>query len=130
VTVLFAAMKHILMLEDHGGVTSVLSRLLEEERYYVTSTALIAVARELLERVKFDLFIADVLLPDGTAFAALDVAKLHNVPYFLMTGSITHLAELEANGQFHLSKPFKLAEFMGAVRDRIGPGDGSGAGRN
>jgi DNA-binding NtrC family response regulator len=79
-------MKHILLLEDHGGVRSVLSRLLEEEKYYITSTGLVAVACELLERVKFDLFIADVVLPDGTAFAALDVAKLHKVPFFLMTG--------------------------------------------
>ena len=119
-------MKHILLLEDHGHVTSVLARLLEEEKYYVSSTALVAVARELLERVKFDLFIADVLLPDGTAFAALDIGKLHKVPYFLMTGSTAHMAELETNGQFHLSKPFKLADFMGAVRDRIGPGEGAG----
>jgi DNA-binding response OmpR family regulator len=119
-------MKHVLLLEDHGAVGSVLSRLLEEEKYYVTSTALVAVARELLDRVKFDLFIADVLLPDGTAFAAVDVAKLHKVPYFLITGCVTHMAELEANGQFHLSKPFKLADFMDAVRDRIGPGEGAG----
>jgi len=126
VTVLSIPMKHILLLEDNGSVTSVLARLLEEEKYYVSSTALVAVARELLERVKFDLFIADVVLPDGTAFAALDTAKLHKVPFFLMTGSPAHLAELEANGQFHLAKPFKLSDFMGAVRDRIGPGDGVG----
>ena len=119
-------MKHILLLEDNGSVTSVLARLLEEEKYYVTTTALIAVARELLDRVKFDLFVADVLLPDGTAFAALDVAKLHKVPYFLMTGSVAHTAELEANGQFHLTKPFKFADFLSAVRERIGPGDGVG----
>ena len=119
-------MKHILLLEDHGGVASVLSRLLEEEKYYVTSTALVAVASELLERVEFDLFIADVLLPDGTAFAALDVAKLHKVPFFLMTGSDAHTVELESNGQFHLSKPFKFRDFLDAVRDRIGPGEGAG----
>jgi DNA-binding NtrC family response regulator len=119
-------MKHILLLEDHGGVRSVIFRLLEEEKYYVSSTALVAVACELLERVKFDLFIADVVLSDGTAFAALDIAKLQKVPYFLMTGNDAHMAELEANGQFHLAKPFKFADFMGAVRDRIGPGNGVG----
>jgi two-component system, OmpR family, catabolic regulation response regulator CreB len=119
-------MKHILLLEDHGGVRSVLSRLLEEEKYYVSSTALVAVACELLERVKFDLLIADVLLPDGTAFAALDIAKLRKVPFFLMTGHDAQMAELEANGQFHLAKPFKFSDFMNAVRDRIGPGNGVG----
>jgi len=119
-------MKYVLLLEDDHGVASVLVRLLEEEKYYVSTTACVADAREFLERVKVDLFIADVILPDGTAFAALDTAKQHNVPYFLMTGSPRHMAELEANGQFHLSKPFRLADFMGAVRDRIGPGEGVG----
>jgi CheY-like chemotaxis protein len=123
-------MKHILLLEDHGDVASVLTRLLEEERYYVTSTGLSGIACELLDRVKFDLFVADVLLPDGTAFAALDIAKLDEVPYLLMTGNPGQMAELEANGQFHLSKPFKFSEFMGAVRDRIGSGDDTrGTGR-
>ena len=119
-------MKHILLLEADHGFSSVLARFLEEEKYYVSTTARIADAVKVLERVKVDLFIAEVLLPDGSAFAALDAAQSHKVPYFLMTGSPAHLAELEANGQFHLAKPFRLADFMGAVRDRIGPGDGVG----
>ena len=119
-------MKHILLLEDDAGVSSVLVGLLEEEKYYVSITTRVGHAREFLERVKVDLFIADVLLPDGTAFAAVDTARQQNVPYFLITGGFSHRAELEANGQFHLSKPFKLNKFLDAVRDRIGPGDGSG----
>lgn len=79
-------MKHILLLEDDEDVSSLLIRLLEDEKYYVSVTARVADAREILERVKVDLFIADVLLPDGTAFAALDTAKRREVPYFLMTG--------------------------------------------
>jgi DNA-binding NtrC family response regulator len=119
-------MKHVLLLEDDADVSSVLVRLLEEEKYYVSTTTCIGNAREVLERVKVDLFIADILLPDGTAFAALDIAKQRKVPCFPITGSFAHMAELEANGQFHLSKPFKIADFMGAVRDRIGPGNGEG----
>ena len=119
-------MKHILLLEDDASVSSVLVGLLEEQKNYVSTTTHVGDAREFLERVKVDLFIADVLLPDRTAFAAVDTAKERKVPYFLITGSFAHMAELEANGQFHLSKPFKLTDFVGAVRDRIGPGDGVG----
>jgi DNA-binding NtrC family response regulator len=119
-------MKHVLLLEDDAGVSAVLVGMLEEEKYYVSTTTLVASAREFLERVKVDLFIADALVPDGTVFAALDTAKQRGVPYFLITGSISHMAELEANGEFHLSKPFKLADFLGAVRDRIGLADGVG----
>ena len=119
-------MKHVLLLEDDDGVSAVIVGMLEEEKYYVSITTRVGDAREFLERVKVDLFIADVLLPDGTAFAAVDTAKQREVPYFLITGSISHMAELEANGQFHLAKPFKLTDFMGSVRDRIGPGIGVG----
>ena len=119
-------MKHVLLLDDDGEVSCVLVSLLEEEGYYVSVTRRVADGRELLERVKIDLFVADVLLPDGTVFAALDTAVQRKVPYILMTGSPAHMAQLEANGEFFLSKPFKLIEFLTAVRDRIGPGDASG----
>jgi DNA-binding response OmpR family regulator len=119
-------MKHILLLEADRGFSSVLARCLEEEKYYVSTTARVVDALKTLERVKLDLFIAEALLADGSAYATVDFAKLHKVPYFLMTGSPTHLAELEANGQFHLAKPFKLVNFMNAVRERIGAGDDNG----
>jgi hypothetical protein len=35
------------------------------------------------------------------------------------------MAQLRSNGEFHLSKPFRLI-FMDEVRSRIGPGDGEG----
>jgi DNA-binding NtrC family response regulator len=119
-------MKHILMLEDDPAVASLLQRVLEDEKYYVSATDRVAYAREFLQQVDVDLLVADVLLSDGTAFSAVEIAKQRNVPFFLITGSISHMAELKANGQFHLSKPFKLADFLSAVRDRIGPGDGVG----
>ena len=120
------SMKHVLLLDDDREVSCVLLSLLEEERYYVSVCRHVAAACEFLDRVKIDLFIADVLLPDGTVFAAVDAAERHKVPYILMTGSPSHMAQLDANAQFHLSKPFKLGEFLSAVRDRIGPGDASG----
>jgi two-component system OmpR family response regulator len=116
-------MKHILLLEDDADVSSLLIRLLEEEKYYVSATARVADACEILERVKVDLFITDVLLPDGTAFPALDTAQRRGVPYLLMTGSVEHMGQMTANGEFHLSKPFRLGTFINEIRDRIGPGD-------
>jgi DNA-binding response OmpR family regulator len=103
-----------------------LARLLGEEGYYVTCATRAADACEVLERVKVDLLIADVLLPDGTCFAAVDIAERKDVPYFLMTGCPQQMAQLRANGDFHLSKPFRLLAFVDEVRDRIGPGDGEG----
>jgi DNA-binding NtrC family response regulator len=117
-------MKHILMLEDDSGVVDVLSVILEEAGYYVSTTARVNDATQMLERSKVDLFIADILLPDGTAFPAIDEAKKRNIPYLLITGSVHHMAQLEANGEFHLAKPFRLKDFTDSVLERIGPGDG------
>ena len=86
------------MLEDDSGVVDVLSVILEEAGYYVSTTARVNDATQMLERSKVDLFIADILLPDGTAFPAIDEAKKRNIPYLLITGSVHHMAQLEANG--------------------------------
>jgi DNA-binding response OmpR family regulator len=116
-------MKHILLLEDDQSILDLLSALLEEGGYYVSCATRISYAKEVLDRVAVDLLIADILLPDGTAFALIDEAKKRNISYLLMTGSWPHMAELKANGEFHLSKPFKLSELSAEVTRRIGPGE-------
>jgi DNA-binding response OmpR family regulator len=117
-------MKHILLLEDDRSVVDLLSTLLEDDGYYVSSTSRIADAKQILQKTKVDLLIADIVLPDGTAFAAIDETKRQNIAYILMTGSWPHMAQLEANGELHLTKPFKLKDFTSQVLQRIGPGDG------
>ena len=117
-------MKHILLLEDDQDVVDVLCPLLEDEGYFVSSTSMVGAAKEIIERITVDLLIADIVLPDGTAFAAIDEAKRRNISCLLMTGSWPHMAELEANGEFHLTKPFRLRELIAQVIQRIGPGDG------
>ena len=115
-------MKHILLLEDDQSVVDLLTCILEEDGYYVSSTLRVADAQEILEKAKVDLFVADMLLPDGTAFPAIEEAKRRNVSYLIITGSWPHMAQLEANGEFHLTKPFRLKDFVAQVIQRIGPG--------
>jgi DNA-binding response OmpR family regulator len=119
-------MKHILLLEDHPLVADVLIRFLEEAKYYVTHVGRVADALAMLARAKVDLLIADVILPDGTAFDVIDEAVRREIPYTLMTGNIDRMAQFAANGDFHLAKPFKLATLISEVRARIGPGNGDG----
>lgn len=115
-------MKHILLLEDDRSVVEMLKYLLEEDGYYISSTSRVADAQEILEKTRVALFIADIVLPDGTAFSAIEEAKRRNVPCLIMTGSWPHMAQLEANGDFHLAKPFRLRELTALVTQRIGPG--------
>src|SRR3954467_15587961 len=117
-------MKHILLLEDDRSGVDLLSVLLENDGYYVSSTSRVADATQILQKTKVDLFVADIVLPDGTAFAAIEEARMRNIACLLMTGSWPHMAQLEANGELHLTKPFKLKDFVAQVLQRIGPGDG------
>jgi DNA-binding response OmpR family regulator len=117
-------MKHILLLEDDRSIVDLLSALLKDDGYYVSSTSRVADATQILQKTKVDLLIADIVLPDGTAFSAIDEAKKRNVVCLLMTGSWPHMAQLEANGELHLTKPFKLKDFISQVLHCIGPGDG------
>ena len=116
-------MKHILLLEDDRSIVDLLSALLADDGYYVSSTTRVADATQILQKTKVDLLIADIVLLDGTAFAAIDEAKRRNIACLLMTGSWPHMARLEANGELHLTKPFKLKDFTSQVLQRIGPGD-------
>jgi CheY-like chemotaxis protein len=116
-------MKHILLLEDDRSVVDLLSTLLEDDGYYISSTGPVADATQILQKTKVDLLAADTVLSDGTAFAAIDETKKRNIACLLMTGSWPHTAQLEANGELHLTKPFKLKDFTFQVLQRIGPGD-------
>src|SRR6187399_3146667 len=116
-------MKHILLLDDERSIVNLLSALLEDDGYYVSSADRVAAATQILQKTKVDLFIAVIVLSDGTAFAAIDEAKRRHIICLLMTGSWPHMAQLEANGELHLTKPLKLKDFSAQVLQRIGPGD-------
>src|SRR3954471_14486503 len=115
-------MKHRLLLEDNRSIVDLLSNLLEEDGYYISSTGRVADATQILQKTKVDLLIADIVLSDGTAFAVIDEAKRRNIACLLMTGSWPHMAQLEDNGELHLTKPLKLTDFTSQVLQRIGPG--------
>jgi len=117
-------MKHVLLLEDDRGIADLLSALLEDDGYYVSSTSRVADATQILQKSKIDLLIADIALSDGTAFAPIDEGKKQNIACRLMNGSWPHMAQLEANGELHLTNPFKIKHCTSQVLQRIGPGDG------
>jgi DNA-binding response OmpR family regulator len=108
-------MKHVLLLEDEHEISMLLRHALEAEGYYVTYTPRLADAMSLLDRMKFDILIANVILPDGIGTEATDRARQKDIPFLLMTGSIDRMAELEANGQYFLAKPFRLVPFIAQV---------------
>ena len=113
-------LKHILIVEDEHDISIMLRRCLEDQGYYVTYTDSRASGLAIVERVKLNLLIANVVLPDGTAFDITDLARRKEIPFMLMTGSVEHMSQLDANGQFFLAKPFHLVDFLAEVEKLIG----------
>ena len=56
-------MKRILLLEDDRGVVDLLSALLDDEGYYISSTARVVDATQILRKTKVDLLVADIVCP-------------------------------------------------------------------
>ena len=76
---------HVLLFEDEHDVGVIVRRTLEEHGYFVSVTAALDDARQMLERVKFDLIIVNILLPDGAAFKVMEMAKESGIRTFFMT---------------------------------------------
>lgn len=66
---------HILLVEDHTDTRVVLSRLLVQIGYQVSSAGNVQDALTLLSGVWFDVLLSDINLPDGDGFDVLAEAK-------------------------------------------------------
>jgi DNA-binding NtrC family response regulator len=74
-------MKHILLLEDDWGIVDPLSTLLEGDGYYISSTARVAGAIQILQKTKVGLLIAAMVSSDGMALTAIGGKKAkHRLP--------------------------------------------------
>lgn len=79
-------MKHVLLFEDEHDIAMGLLDTLGDHGYYVSVTVKLNDARQMLERMQFDLIIANILLPDGAAFEVMEMAKKRGIRTFFMTG--------------------------------------------
>jgi DNA-binding response OmpR family regulator len=91
-------MRHVLLFEDEHDTAIGLRRTLEDDGYYVSVTAKLNDVRQMLERVKFDLIIASIHLPDGTAFEVMEMAKQRGIRTFFMAGSSSPVEPIAPSG--------------------------------
>jgi DNA-binding response OmpR family regulator len=87
--------KHVLIVEDSELVVGALRVLLEAKGFVVSAAGTRASAIETLERVRPDLVLLDLTLPDGSG---LDVVRAGGSPgtrFIAMTGHDDALTEAE-----------------------------------
>jgi len=110
----------ILLLEDHGYTSQVMSRLLKMQGYDVRAAASIEEAKEFVKEGKFDLLLCDLGLPDGTGMEFLrEVRKFDQTPAIALSGfgmeeDIARCTEAGFNA--HLTKPIDIQRLEAIIR--------------
>ncbi len=112
---------HILIAEDDSDLAFFLQEALKREAYKVEVESTATRALEQLGQNSFDLFLLDVMLPDGNGLDLLSRCRelAPDVPVILMTAHSTRQMATEAIGcgaYDFFSKPFQLQEVQVVIR--------------
>ena len=121
-------MATILLAEDDKAVREFVSRALRQDGHDITAVSDGQQALTALERGRFDMLLADIVMPqlDGIALALKAAKEYPELPVLLMTGYAAERQRahnLDALFQDVISKPFTLQEIRDAVRRMLGTGN-------
>lgn len=114
-------MATILLAEDDRAVREFVSRALRQDGHDITAVSDGQQALNALEKGRFDMLLADIVMPqlDGIALALKAAKDYPDLPVLLMTGYAAERQRahnLDALIQDVISKPFTLDEIRKAVR--------------
>lgn len=115
-------MKTVFILEDEAGIREVLEILLESENYLVSTFADIKEFNSRNLNVLPDVFILDVMLPDGIGKDVCNKIRNHpatsHIPVIMMSAHAKALEmEKTCNPNAFISKPFDLSEILTKVKN-------------
>ena len=112
---------HILVVDDDGGIRSLVKQYLNENKYLVTTADSAEEAKEKIGVIKFDLIILDIMMPgkSGLEFIEEQKDKLET-PIILLTakGQANERVEgLEIGADDYLPKPFEPKELILRIKN-------------
>ena len=111
----------ILLVEDHTDTRMVLTSLLGRSGYRIITANRIAEALELLGKMRFDILLTDLGLPDGDGLELVGKAKelqpkIRTIALTARGSEKDHDLGRKAGFDYYLSKPFDLRELRIALR--------------
>ena len=121
-------MSHILVIEDDDFFSEMLVQMLQQDGHQVTATEDGVKALHLLQRIKPDLIITDILMPnmDGVEFIMKLSRESNATPLIAMSGgrrSITSEFNLESakllGVRTTLKKPFSHGDLRKAIQEAL-----------
>ena len=110
----------ILLVEDEESITTPLVEALRREGFDTAVSATAVESLGLAERVKPDLVLLDVMLPDGSGFdVCRELRARSRVPIIMLTArgeETDRVAGLELGADDYVVKPFSARELVARVR--------------
>ncbi|WP_283610557.1 response regulator transcription factor [Faecalispora anaeroviscerum] len=112
-------MKRILLVEDNEQIMQGNERMLKRRGYEVITALTLAEARSAVQARMPDLFVLDIMLPDGSGLDFMaEFRKYSQVPVLLLTGLTTPediVRGLTAGGDDYLPKPYDFGVLLARV---------------
>lgn len=109
----------ILLVEDHEPTRSSLTQLLSRRNYKVTPCGSLAEARSIIGKIKFNLLISDIGLPDGNGYDLMEELRKHSqLKGIALTGyGMEHDVNRSYAAGFaaHLTKPVRMESLDDAL---------------
>ena len=131
--VALASRQTILLVDDDPSIASLVGEILDEEGYAVTSVSTGAEAEEAVDRLKPDLVILDIMLPDadGLMLCARLLARWP-APIIMLSGSVREsdrILSLRLGADDFIAKPFDTLELVARVQAVLRRAPRTSAGR-
>lgn len=112
-------MKQILLLEDNEQIMQGNERMLKRRGYEVITALTLAQARIAIQARMPDLFVLDIMLPDGSGLDFMsELRKYSQTPILLLTGLTTPediVRGLTVGGDDYLPKPYDFGVLLARV---------------
>lgn len=115
--------KKITVVEDDQHIRDIIDILLTSENYEVTLCASAGEFRASLSHLLPDLFILDMMLPDGNGIdlcqeLRADIATV-SIPILVMSANVHALKALECGANLFVQKPFDIQIFVQHVKELL-----------
>lgn len=110
----------VLVVDDEESITSVISRMLEEEKFRCFTASSVMEAMSLFETNRIDLIITDILMPGMSGLEFIEKVRdiSPDIPVAVLTAHGNYYVAVKAlnHGAFYfVEKPFTKGTIMGVV---------------
>jgi len=113
----------VLIIDDDLGLSEEVSELLLEQNYSVEVARSRSQFLKLLAASKFDLFIVDLLLPDGHGFEIIkEIREVSSSGIVVLSGKLEEVDKvvaLELGADDYIVKPFSRSEFVARIKSLL-----------